>query len=750
MESKRFKVLSARPVQKETFISPLPEAGLCPMESPGDPAPSLLLKDGVVVEMDGVAQTDFDLLDQFIAEHALDTARAVKAMATPSLEIARMLVDINVSRREVLEFTLGCTPAKLVDIVRHMNVLEMMMGLAKMRVRRTPANQAHVTNRRDNPALLAADAAEAALRGFDEVETTVGVARYAPLNALAILVGSQTGRGGVLTQCAVEESINLALGFKGLTNYSETLSVYGTEKAFVDGDDTPWSKAFLASAYASRGVKTRFTSGTGSEALMGHAEGKSMLYLETRCLMASRGAGSQGSQNGAISCIALTEALPGGVRTVLAENLIAMMLGLEVAAGNDALSSHSEMRKTAKLMLQFIPGSDFITSGYGAIPRYDNMFGGGNFDVTELDDWLVLQRDMEVDGGLVPVEEKDVVKVREKAARALQAVFRGLNLPPISEAEIERAAAAFSSKDMPERDKRPDIAGAHWLLKGEPDVLDVIRALQQGAYGDVAGNILALQQQRAIGDYLQPAAIFREGFQVLNAHTDPNDYQGPGTGYRLAGERRQRLCNLPQAWDPREYMDQLGVDDCEPWLEEVGPAHVYALGENSEVVIALDPALGVAIDRTIGGLGLKDVIGAILDGVADENGQARIIRVPHTSDCAFVGAAGSHISGSGVAIGLQSKGTTVIHCRYMPPLSNLELFSQAPNLDLATYRQIGRNAVRYARKENITPVQVKVDNTARLRLIVQTTLMHLRATRMVAPQGRIMELRVRDRGACHG
>ncbi|CAB1055438.1 Propanediol dehydratase large subunit (EC, partial [Olavius sp. associated proteobacterium Delta 1] len=32
-----------------------------------------------------------------------------------------------------------------------------------MRARRTPANQAHVTNRKENPALLAADAAEAAL-----------------------------------------------------------------------------------------------------------------------------------------------------------------------------------------------------------------------------------------------------------------------------------------------------------------------------------------------------------------------------------------------------------------------------------------------------------------------------------------------------------------------------------------------------------------------------------------------------------
>ena len=148
-----------------------------------------------------------------------------------------------------------------------------------------------------------------------------------------------------------------------------------------------------------------------------------MLYLEARCLLTTKGAGSQGTQNGSISCIALPESLPGGVRTVLAENLIAAMLGLEVASGNDALASQSEMRKSAKLMLQFIPGTDFITSGYGAIPRYDNMFGGGNFDVSELDDWLVLQRDMQVDGGMVPVKESDALKVRERGARANQAVF---------------------------------------------------------------------------------------------------------------------------------------------------------------------------------------------------------------------------------------------------------------------------------------------------------------------------------------
>ena len=58
----------------------------------------------------------------------------------------------------------------------------------------------------------------------------------------------------------------------GFTSYAETVSVYGTEGAFIDGDDTPWSKAFLAAAYASRGVKMRCTSGAGSELLMGFHE----------------------------------------------------------------------------------------------------------------------------------------------------------------------------------------------------------------------------------------------------------------------------------------------------------------------------------------------------------------------------------------------------------------------------------------------------------------------------------------------
>ena len=466
MRSKRFERIAERPINKDTFVKPWPEVGLSTTFSPFDPVPSLTIEDGRLVEMDGVASENFDLVEEFIARHAIDLDVAPRAMATPSRDIAHMIVDINIPRTTVLEIVSGCTPAKLVEIVNQMNVLEMMMGLAKMRARRSPANQAHVTNRKENPALLAADAAEAALRGFAEIETTVAVARYAPFNALAILVGSQTARGGVLTQCAVEEATNLRLGFKGLTSYSETLSVYATERAFVEGDDTPWSKAFLASAYASRGVKTRFTSGAGAPALMGHAQGKSMLYLEARSLLATRAAGSQGSQNGSISCIALPEALPDGLRAVTGENLIAMLLGLEVASGNDALASHSDIRKAAKLMLQFIPGTDFITSGYGAIPRPDNMFGGGNFDVSELDDWYVLQRDMRIDGGIEPIAEGPALQARARAARALQAVFAAFGFPPITDEEIIAATGAYGSEDMPDRDRVADIESAQGLQNG--------------------------------------------------------------------------------------------------------------------------------------------------------------------------------------------------------------------------------------------------------------------------------------------
>jgi propanediol dehydratase large subunit len=734
--SKRFAARERRDLRLELLIAPLPELGLVAMNGPNDPEPGLEVEDGRVVFLDGRSEGDFDALDHFIARHGLDLDVAEEAMVLDELDVARRLVDVDVPREELVRLARGLTPARLARVVSLLDPVEMMFALKKLRARRAPANQAHVTNLKENPALLAADASEAAARGFAEIETTVGVSRYAPLNAIAVLVGSQAGRPGVLTQCAIEERRSLQLALQGITTYAETLSVYGTEPVFVDGDDTPWSKAFLASAYASRGIKVRFTSGGGSEALMGHAGGCSMLYLEARCLCLARAAGSQGVQNGSISCVALVMSVPAGSREILAENLLAAWLDLEVASGNDAIASHSPTRRTAKLMGQFLPGTDFVTSGWSVMPRHDNMFGGGNYDADDIDEWLTIQRDWQVDGGIEPLTEQEAMRVRERAAKAVQAVFAAFGFPEITDEEVEAATYALDSRDLPDRDRGADVAAADRVLLEGIGGVDVAFELDRRGFSDVAEAILGMQRLRVSGDYLQTSAIVDPTGNVHAAVNDPNRYTGPGTGYRLDGERWQALQHLPHE------LDAQGLEEAQATPGRVVvETHVATVGnEPDDVVIALGPAFADGLQSTIGGLAHSDVIAALLDGVREAGARPRLVRVRRASDVAFIGHDGAALSGSGVAIGVQSKGTAVIHRADLQPLDNLELFGMAPSLTLDSYRAIGRNAAGYALGERVGPVPTVMDNFARAKLIVRTTLLHARETEAITPGAPPVEL----------
>ena len=736
MRSSRFVSREKRDLHRETLVSPLTELGLVAADGPLDPSPELVVEDGLVVRMDGRPASEFDVIDRFVVAHGLDLEVAAEAMALDDAELARMLVDIGVPRAELVRLARGLTPAKLARVIGLLDPVELMLALKKLRARRAPSNQAHVTNLKESPALLAADAAEAARRGFAEIETTVGVARYAPLNAIALLVGSQTGRPGVMTQCAVEERRNLELAIRGLVTYAETLSIYGTEPVFVDGDDTPWSKAFLGAAYASRGVKVRFTSGTGSEALMGYAQGLSMLYLEARCLAAVRAAGSQGVQNGSISCVALVLSVPGGTRAILGENVLAAWLDLEVASGNDAIASHSEIRKTAKLMGQFLPGTDFVTSGYSVMPRRDNTFGGGNFDADDLDEWLTVQRDWQVDAGIEPVLEEEVLRVRERAAQAVQAVFDELGLPPVSSEEVAAATTGYDSTEMPDRDRAADVEAADELMSRGVSGIDVALALDQRGFGEIAEAVLSMQRQRVSADYLQTSAVIDAQGIVHSAVNDPNVYAGPGTGYRLEGERWELLQSLPSVVDPAEV---LGSDtEGEPVVVERGEAAKGA--ESTEVVVAVGPAYADAIRRTINDLSHRDVLASICDGIREGGAVARVVRVRRTADVAFIAHDGARLSGSGIALGIQSKGTAVIQRADLEPLDNLELFGMSPLYTLESYRAMGRNAAGYALGQRVGPVPTELDNFARAKLIVKTTLLHARETQAVQPGAAPLEL----------
>jgi propanediol dehydratase large subunit len=740
--SGRFRALNDRPINLDGFVQEAPDLGFAAMQSPHDPPATLRIENGRVVELDGKPRSAFDLIDRFIADHAIDISIAEEAMAIPPREFARRLVDPAVPAEELRRLAAGITPARATEILNELNVVELMMAAQKLRARQTPSNQAHVTNAKDEPALLAADAATATLAGFREVETTVAVASHAPVVALALLVGSQAVTGGALTQCSVEEATELALGMRGLTTYAETVSNYGTEAVFLDGDDTPWSKAFLAAAYTSRGLKLRFTSGAGVECLMGNAEGRSMLYLEARCLAMTRGTGVQGVQNGGIDGVAIAGAVPGGVRELLAENVLAMLWGLEVASGNDTLFSESEIRRTARTMPQLLAGTDFICSGFGSIPRYDNMFGPSNWNADDLDDWLVLQRDHEVDGGLCPFTEDELLAARDYAARAVRDVFDELGLPPIPEETVEAAVVAHGSRDTPPQSGVVISRAAAAILDRGITGLDIVRALTMRGYDDIAGRVLEMLKQRVSGDYLQTAAILDPDFRVRSAVNDRNTYAGPGTGYRVQGERRARISAIRQAADPRRVPEiPLRWPAVPLRLIESGPASRGT--EPGEVVVALGPAFGTALDRTLAGIHHGRVLRDVLAGLEEEGAPARVIRVLHTSDVAFIAHTAARLSGSGIGIGIQSKGTTVIHQRALAPLSNLELFSVAPLMTPEHYRAIGRNAARYARGDHPEPVPLDHQGQGiESRYHTKAAILHQVETRLVKKNAVPVELAV--------
>ncbi len=54
-------------------------------------------------------------------------------MAMDSVKLANMLCDPNVKRSDIVPLTTAMTPAKIVEVVSHMNVVEMMMAMQNAR-----------------------------------------------------------------------------------------------------------------------------------------------------------------------------------------------------------------------------------------------------------------------------------------------------------------------------------------------------------------------------------------------------------------------------------------------------------------------------------------------------------------------------------------------------------------------------------------------------------------------------------------
>jgi propanediol dehydratase large subunit len=230
----------------------------------------------------------------------------------------------------------------------------------------------------------------------------------------------------------------------------------------------------------------------------------------------------------------------------------------------------------------------------------------------------------------------------------------------------------------------------------------VAKALLECGYEGAAGRVLDMLAARVHGDHLQTAAIFDESMQVLSLVTDPNDYAGPGTGYEPDAARQAEIDGIRQARGVEDLRkDQAShADDS---LRVIGAA---AQGSDPrEVVIGLSPGVGRTVWQTLSGLTVVDAIHELLAGLEEEGCIARLVRVNGSLDLGMVGLTAARLAGSGIGIGLQGKGTALIHRRDLPPLANLELYSMAPILDRSHYRLLGSNAGRHAK--GATPVPAR-------------------------------------------
>jgi propanediol dehydratase large subunit len=230
----------------------------------------------------------------------------------------------------------------------------------------------------------------------------------------------------------------------------------------------------------------------------------------------------------------------------------------------------------------------------------------------------------------------------------------------------------------------------------------VVNALYETGFDVEAQRLLDMLLARVSGDYLQTAAIFDRDMRVLSAVTDPNDYAGPGTGYRPTAQRQAQIDAVRQQRD----LSQLRAEQqrwAGQWLVPRGPATPGT--DPRDVVIGVSPAVGREVWRTLSGIPVADVLGELLAGLEEEGCRGRVVRVNSSIDLGQIGLTAARLAGSGIGIGLQGKGTALIHRRDLSPLANLELYSIAPVITADLYRMMGINAGRHAK--GATPVPVR-------------------------------------------
>jgi propanediol dehydratase large subunit len=166
--------------------------------------------------------------------------------------------------------------------------------------------------------------------------------------------------------------------------------------------------------------------------------------------------------------------------------------------------------------------------------------------------------------------------------------------------------------------------------------------------------------------------------------------------------RRAEVARVRQVWSPTALADEQALGAGCLDLRPAGPARHRPRPD--EVVVGLSPAFADEIWVALSGMTVGEVLRQVLAGIEEEGLASRLVRIHRSIDLGMIGWTAAQLSGSAISVGLQGKGTALIHRADLPPLGNLELFSIAPRVTAELYRGLGRNAARYAKGSAVEPL----------------------------------------------
>ena len=429
---------------------------------------------------------------------------------------------------------------------------------------------------------------------------------------------------------------------------------------------------------------------------MGHAQGMSMLYLEARCISVVRAAGSQGVQNGSISCVALVLAVPGRD---------ARDPGRE--RDRRLARSRGRVRKRRD-RLAFRDPQDGEADG--AVPpghrlRHVGLLGHAAARQHLRRRQLRRRRHRRVahDPARLAGGRRDRAGRRGRGAARPASARRGRcrrcstssGCPPVTDAEVEAATTRLRR-----RATCPTATAPPTWRRPTPRSSAASRGSTSPSRSTGAASTTSPRRSSpcsasaSSADYLQTSAVIDAGRPRPLRRQRPERL--PRARHRLPPRRRALGAAAGASARGRRVAARHGGrgrgGDRRRRRRRARPRAPTRPRSWSR---SGRPSRTRSARRSTGSP-TATCSRRCWTGSRRRVATPRLVRVRRVADVAFIAHDGACLSGSGVALGIQSKGTAVIHRADLQPLDNLELFGMSPLYSLESYRAMGRNAAGYA------------------------------------------------------